>query len=220
MAYVPLNRLKTDLYTSGQEYARIDTQQEYIGYYYELYNGSKFSGKTPNDKTSIRLIEYSKLDYTTEEGDQVVSPVLPVGDFDADPSFPLNVNPQTVKIYRAAIGENPKSSYKRKLPEPHTPEPTQDDYEASEFTRYFAKKINELYFVEINRSTFEKLIKQTNEYYWEPFRTVRMPWRISGDKNQVAEINKNMTLLTEQRFKVEGLQQFLKYDYLKFYKTS
>ena len=48
MAYYPKNRIVTNLYTRGGEFSTTITGQEYTGYYYKLYNGTYFTGKTPN----------------------------------------------------------------------------------------------------------------------------------------------------------------------------
>lgn len=49
MTYIPKNKIKSNLYTQGGEFAYISTNEKYIGYYHELYNGKFFTGRTPND---------------------------------------------------------------------------------------------------------------------------------------------------------------------------
>lgn len=220
MPYIPLNRIKTGLYTSGDQYVRVDTGEYYTGPYYELYDGTFFTGESPNDNTSVQLVVEEASDWSTSDYNLTVTPVVPIGDGDSDPALSEQVIPINISNYRLAKGEDPDSSYKKKLPEPFIPTPTEQDYKVTEFRRYFAKKQNEYYFVEINKNTFDKLVTHNSEYYWQVFNCAQIPWRIAGEKSEVEKVNKNITQLAETRFKVPGLSKYLNYDYLKFYKES
>ena len=56
MAYIPKNKIQTNLYTAGGEYAYALSKVEYVGYYYKLYNGKLYTGSTPNTPNSKELI--------------------------------------------------------------------------------------------------------------------------------------------------------------------
>ncbi len=43
-------------------------------------------------------------------------------------------------------------------------------------------------------------------------------WSVSGDKETVYNVNKNMTNYMKDKFKLPSLNQFLREDYLKFWK--
>jgi len=43
--YIPKNRIKTNLYTRGDEYKNINTGIPYEGYYWSMYNGTIYTGK-------------------------------------------------------------------------------------------------------------------------------------------------------------------------------
>jgi len=62
MTYIPKNKIQTNLYTPGGEYAYASNSENYIGYYYKLYNGKYFTGKTPNDPDIKELIKLSDGD--------------------------------------------------------------------------------------------------------------------------------------------------------------
>ena len=55
MSYYPKSQIKTNLYTNGKEYVLSTNKNSYKGYYYELSNGDKFTGKTPEDGEDILL---------------------------------------------------------------------------------------------------------------------------------------------------------------------
>ena len=61
MPYYPSNRIQLNLYTDGTEYALKSNNQSYAGFYYKLYNGLSYTGKTPNDPYSQQLIPLSDV---------------------------------------------------------------------------------------------------------------------------------------------------------------
>ena len=54
--YIPKNKIKTNLYTRGDEYQNVSTGIPYTGYYWTMYNGKIFTGKNPNEKPTEELI--------------------------------------------------------------------------------------------------------------------------------------------------------------------
>ena len=56
MAYYPKSQIKTNLKTSGDEFILSSTREKYIGFYYEVSNGDKFAGKTPENGSNILLL--------------------------------------------------------------------------------------------------------------------------------------------------------------------
>lgn len=55
MPYIPLNRIKTNLFTAGNEYYNPAEKKPYQGYYHKYYNGRIFTGQTPYDQPSQEL---------------------------------------------------------------------------------------------------------------------------------------------------------------------
>ena len=56
MTYIPKNKIQTNLYTTGGEYEYVSNQENYIGYYYKLYNGKTYAGRTPNEFNPQELV--------------------------------------------------------------------------------------------------------------------------------------------------------------------
>ena len=54
--YYPQSKIITNLYTNGGEYILSTTKESYIGYYFEISSGQKYTGKTPQDGINILLI--------------------------------------------------------------------------------------------------------------------------------------------------------------------
>jgi hypothetical protein len=90
--------------------------------------------------------------------------------------------------------------------------PTPEDYKTGYFTRYFKKKINEFLFEELT-------LDQYNIVYTVLYIPFSIQWKLTGiDIDEVYTINKNTSLLTEQRYKVNGFNEYLNNDYARYYK--
>jgi hypothetical protein len=174
MTYIPKNKIQTNLYTSGGEYAYISNLENYIGYYYKLYNGKYFTGKTPNELNSKELVATPFID-----GGGITPLVIP---------------------YNPLL-------------------PTEQDYQIGEFTRYFNIKRNQAIFTEISKDTYTKFQQQNSQVSWRLYRVFSLPWQLTGDINQVAQTNKNITELTEVREKVLGLSLYLKENWIQYYRN-
>ena len=180
MAYIPQNKIQTNLYTKGNEFIYLNTQNYYIGYYHKLYNGKYFTGATPNfsDKREIIALQ-NKEKEAEKEG--------------LAGAFALSI--------------------------PYSPIlPTQQDYSNGEFTRYFSIKRNQPIFTEIDKNTYTQFQKQSPDVLWKLYRTFSLFWKLTGTVEEVAQVNKNIVELTEQREKALGLGLYLKENYIQYYK--
>lgn len=181
MAYIPKNKIQTNLYTNGGEYTLLSSGQNYIGYYHKLYNGKFFTSKTPNDSNIREIIK--------TEGDIIIDP----SNFIGDKTFPLSI--------------------------PYNPLfPTEQDYQVGEFIRYFNIKRNQAIFTEISKDTYTKFKQQDPQVSWELYRVFSLSWVLKGNINNVAQVNKNITELTEAKEKVLGLSLYLKENWTQYYK--
>ena len=200
MPYYPKNRIETNLYTRGREFSVTITGEEYIGYYYKLYNGTFFTGKTPDDTPTQELIPL--VSQPIKE-----SPIIVTLNQSED---------KNLKNYVNLLKNTPED---KKLPIPYYPKPTKENYELGEIQRYFAKKINEAIFIEIGQKDFNNLIEENNAYLWQYYVTFSIPWEISGRKNEVENINKKIVALAEFNNKVLGFNNYIKKTggYTKYY---
>lgn len=200
MPYYPLSQIKTNLYTNGREYAYIISNKEYIGYYWKASDGKIFSGKTPQDTP-------------TEE-------LTPINTYNSNTSFSnifLNINQEdTNNITYLNIKNIPITNIY--IP-PYSPTlPTSQDYQTGEFIRYFCKKSNEVIYIEINQDTYNLLLNKDPHILWQLYIPFNIPWQITGDKQIVAKTNKNIVELTMFKNKYYRFNDYLKNDYLKYFK--
>lgn len=199
--YYPKNKIKTNLYANIGEFVYSNDLSPFSGYYYSLYNGKFFEGKSPT-KNNKQIIPSSQA--LNSETDPVP---------ENKPNYLLD-------------SDNPTTSYivisgqSRKLPTSYYPQPTEQDYRTGQFRRYFCRKVNENIFLEINKTDYEALFNQDPNYVFSLYIPFYLYWYLTGDKDQTAIINKRVTLQAQQLLELSGLDKFIERTggYLKFYK--
>lgn len=196
--YYPKSQIKTNLYTNGNKLMYSDTKQNYIGYYWVTSKEEFFSGKNPDDPNTKSLIKIVIAEVQNKNSNTTI---LDISNDIAINYFSLNSSPQILNI-----------------PTYFSPQPSQQDYKIGEFQRYFVKKTNELIYIEISRDTFDKIINQDPTYLWYYYTPFYITWNISGNKEQVYNINKNIVELIINNLNLYKFNDYLRNDYLKFYK--
>jgi hypothetical protein len=200
--YYPLSQITTNLNTNGGEFVYANTLQNYKGDYYKTSKGEYFTGKTPQDGLNELLI-LSQLNegiQTTTQNDIVSffnTDDTQVGDY-------LNITNQSliapsIPTYSATL-------------------PTEQDYQNTEFRRYFCKKSNEIIYLEISKETYDKLVAQDPQILFQLYIPFNLPWQLTGDREQVYKTNRNITELTSVRQKLPMLAEYLKMNFTKYYK--
>lgn len=193
--YYPKSQIKSNLYTSGGEYAIIGSGQEYMGYYYKVSTGQFFTGKVPGDGPNDELIP-TTFDLEELGGD---------------------ARSYSPKIHVHLNNTLPNSGDDRYLPITSHPHPTDDDYRVGSFQRYFAKNISGPAYIEISKETYNNLNDRVNNIYWEIYTTLSLFWRLQGTKEEVARANKNSIELVEQKNRIIGLGAYLQFNYTQYY---
>jgi hypothetical protein len=192
--YYPKSQIKTNLFTNGGEYILSTTREDYKGYYYEISNGEKYTGKTPQDTPTVLLIQPQSLlqnSFTTKpESSLKIITVIP----SLTPTLPTRSLPQ----YNPTI-------------------PTQQDKDLGVFSRYFCKKTNELIYLEINKQTYDQLNNKNPNIAWDLYIPQLVLWQIKGNQEQTYLANKNNVSLLEQKQKWYGFSQYFKEDFSKYY---
>lgn len=209
--YYPLSQITSNLNTNGEEFAYADTKQEYKGYYWTTSSGKYYTGKTPQDTPTQRLI---KLPFEGDIGEALLnalSPELTINNFvtkvDTIQNNEVYLNLKEIDLN--AIIKSPL--YTATLP-------TQQDYVNGEMRRYFCKKTNEIIYLEVSKDTYDKLVGQDSQILYQLYLPFNLPWQLSGNKEQVFTTNKNIVELTSVRQKLPMLAEYLKMDFTKYYK--
>jgi len=188
--YYPKSHITPNLYSNG-EYSIVGSNNApYTGYYFSTIDGKYFTGRYPEDGNNLEL--------TNILGNSVEGVIDEV-------SVDLRFGTRDNYLYSTANNISPNITNPSITP--YYPQPTTQDYQLGEFTRYFAKKINQNNYIETN-------FLVPNELYI----AFQLPWLIRGDKNEVARVNQNIVRLREQELSISGFGDYLKHNYLKYYK--
>lgn len=220
--YIPKNRIITNLYTNTNEFIYKNTSTYYTGYYWKSYDGKYFTGKTPNDKPTQEIEKYINV----QDINNTSSPSIQTQIAFIDSPFPFGEDSKVqydenlILDYLTLKNVNLNKLEIKNLPSQYYPTPTLEDYNLGTFTRYFVVKANENVYLEVNKDTFDNINNQSADWAWELYTPFLLPWTLTGERDTVFITNRNITQLTEQRLKRRGLQEFLKLNYLKFYKTN
>jgi hypothetical protein len=199
--YYPLSQIKTNLYTNGKEYAYILSNKEYIGYYWKSSDGKIFSGRTPQDAPVEELTLITTYDSNASSN-----------------NIFLNINQEEINNTAYLNIKNISVNDSVYIP-PYSPTlPTSQDYQIGEFVRYFCKKSNEVIYIEISQDTYNLLLDKDPRILWQLYIPFNIPWQITGDKQTVAKTNKNIVELTMFKNKYYRFNDYLKNDYLKYFK--
>jgi hypothetical protein len=198
--YYPKTQIETNLYSSGDLLIE-STRLPYTGFYFSTYDGKYFSGKEPNDGPNFSLILPSKR----EINNQIFNDIL----FDPNPTIYDPRFEGDNSVYSNLSGANPNEiPYS---PIPNYPILTPKDIANGQFVRYFIKKSNENIYTEVNRKNY--LLASNQSLY----KQISFSWVIVGDRNKVATTNRNQLIFQENKYKIQGLGAFLRFDYTQFY---
>jgi hypothetical protein len=215
--YYPLSQITPNLYTNGNEYKIISTQENYIGHYWKNSKGQLFTGKTPQNPPNqeltliIEASPNSEASLTSPIQDKMT--IFPI--WDADSPFLEDIDFEIV-TYLTLKNIPLNTSITIPTYSPTIPTPT--DYQIGEYRRYFCKKTNEIIYLEINKDTHDKLVSKDSTILYQLYQPFNLPWQLTGDKSQVFITNKNITELTSKQQNFPMLSEYLRNDFTKYYK--
>jgi hypothetical protein len=222
--YYPKSQVKTGLYTNGNEYALVTTQEEYIGYYFETSSGKKYTGKNPNN-TAVELVPFILFPIkqiapdspNTQNNNFLPETILTPINY----SVPTLTPEEAIKyansgvnagIYNAIVDTKPRA-----IPQFGLTYPTDQEKQKGVFTRYFCKKNNELRYMEITKSTYDRLVNKNNNIAWDLYTAALLQWRITGDSNQTYLSNQASAFQVEGQSNFPGFSQYFKNNFLQYY---
>ena len=202
--YYTLSQIKTNIYTNGNEFMFLATKQPYRGNYWKTSKNRYYTGKTPQDMPVEEIIPFSD-----EEKNNLLPPTVKsnvnsfYNEYDDNSLSYLNLTnptqPGFLPLYSPTL-------------------PTQQDYANGEYRRYFCKKTNEIIYLEVSKDTYDKLVGQDPQILWQLYLPFNLPWQLTGSKEQVYKVNKNIVELTSVKQKLPMLAEYLKMDFTKYYK--
>lgn len=241
--YYPKSQIISNLYAADGVNNRVNgtlllitTKEPYTGFFWSTSDRKYYTGKTPSDRPGIELI----IDESTNKNTPLFSPLNPVSKikstlafFTGDPEVEIrglvgptpsgnpnwgwnqldNLRYATVK----GVSLNTPPEYDNPYTNPVVPSDT--DYKLGSFYRYFAKKRNANIYIETDKNMYDDIVGKSNNVTYFEFSAFRILWTLTGHKDHVKQVNKNSVDLVARTLNVQGLDKFLAYDYLKYYKS-
>jgi hypothetical protein len=205
MTYFPKSQIKTNLYSTG-EYIYLSNGEPYIGAYYKISTGKTYIGATPSFPNSPEIV----ISPNKVLIDGIIENIDPIGPPPLKSILITNISPYSQIT--------PPTPFLRSLPQPYQTLPTPQNYEDKIFSRYFAKKTNELKYKEISKQTYTLLKNKDTSIAWDLYEPVKLEWEIRGDKSIIFRNNKTTITKIEQNKKWYGFSNYLKEDYTKYWK--
>jgi hypothetical protein len=210
--YFPLSQITPNLYTNGEEFINSLTNEIYIGYYFKVSTGKYYTGRNQNDKPNTELLINSA-------GNTLTNDPSFIEEQQSNVIYTTSVDYNLIAVDYDTLTKNQFNSPKI-TPTFYPSQPTQQDYQIGEFRRFFCKKTNEYFYIEINQDTFTKLTVKDPQILWELYQPFFIDWQLTGDKQQISQVNRNSTDLVIFRNKFFGLNEYLKFDYTKYYQST
>jgi hypothetical protein len=206
MIYYPKTQIRTNLFTNGDEFINSITKELYVGNYYETSLNQQFTGKNPQDPNSVPLIPIDETalnpTQTNAENDLVLDVRF------TEPNYAYSIitkqNPNT-----------PQPTY----PKFYFAKPTQQDYQNTQFNRFFYKTLSGEKYVEISQNDYNSLINKEVKFLYQSVLAIVLPWQLTGIQEEVFKINARTTQNVENQYGIKGLGLYLNFDYTKFYKV-
>jgi len=205
--YYPKSQIKTDLYTNGEEFITSNDGIAYQGYYFSTSDNLYYTGRNPNDKPNYPLSiipnSLSLLNKTNIE----------VSDIDSYYNYPLE--------YSLALSQNtPSLNTPPSLPIQTIILPTEEEYKITEYQRYFVKKVNEIIYIEISQKEYKKYTSQDIDVSYQLYTPFTLPWVISGNRNEVSNINKKTIQRISSNLILPGFNSYFKGRYDQYFKYT
>jgi hypothetical protein len=229
MAYFPKSQITPNLYTNGGEFIYASNNRPYAGYYFKTSTGKYFTGRNqddrPNEELTILTNQANEIDNTANPNPKS-SIALPF-----EGAFPLNadvpddyISPNYsetlvidyLNVKKISLNDLPAAI----IPTYNPVLPTQQDYQNGEFRRLFAKKTNEIQYVEISLDTYSKLLAKDSQVLWQLYEPFDLTWQLTGNIEDVARVNFNTVELVSRTKKLPKLGEYLKFDYIKYYNKT
>ena len=196
--YYPKSQIKTNLFTNGGEFILSTTNQEYIGNYYKISSGKRYTGISPSNPPNILLNE-----------------IPPLTQISHDPQFQFLIQQNLIQSFLITPNYT-KTSPDRLIPLFNPTLPTPQEKQNGQYTRYFCKKTNELKYLEIDKETHTKLQAKDLQIAWDLYEPASLLWVIKGNQETVFNTNKAAVFKIEQNQRWNGFSQYFKENYSKY----
>ncbi len=201
LRYYPKSKILTNQNSKEGEFSL--GGRPYIGKYYTTYDGKSFSGPSPEIGPSEPLQKINQY------------PNSIISNLPFSEQQKINLASKTNVSFNRIPGK-PNSYY---------PQPTADDYKRGYVIRYFTKKENDTFIIEISEQEYNNIVNGTTDYDIRIYQTIKILWKITGPLNNqrksqyntipgIIETNKRLTEAANKTFL--GIVDYIGGEYTKY----
>jgi hypothetical protein len=206
------------------------TEAPYTGFFWYTAKGDYFSGKTPNDLPTERLVVLTdtKEDLPATLNNPLTPTKSKIALFLNDPepdiaglgaqNSKFGWNQSDIVTYTRARGGAINNTPTFDNPYHNPILPTEKNYELGTFTRYIVKNFPSKIFIEVDEEMYNNILSKNKKVFYYQYIPVSLPWIITGDSSQVEQVNKNIVdLAIRKNSDLSGIQEYFKGRYLQYY---
>jgi hypothetical protein len=219
--YFPKSQITPNLYTNGEEYVFLSTQENYIGYYFKTSTGKYYTGRNSSDLPNLEIIKpevnFDKIISNTQSPPNNVSIIATELEGPSEATLNPKYNTNNIDVTSYLSLKNIDQTNTTIVPYYSPINPTDQDYQMGEFRRFFCKKTNEIQYIEIDPRQYSLLTSKDPQILWQLYYPFNIPWTISGILGEIYIVNKNIVELTMKQLKLPRFNDYLKNDYLKYF---
>lgn len=203
LRYYPTSKVLTNQKAGDREFTD-SNGKIYTGKYYVTYDGKTFSGPSPE-----------------------VGPSEPLKKINIYPSAPLLSSLTLTEVQKKDIANktNVLSNRIPGKPNSYYPKPIESDYKRGYLIRYFTKKENDTFIIEISEEEYNNIVNGTADYDIRLYQTQKILWKITGPLNSqrqsqynvipgIIDTNKRLTETANKTFL--GIVDYIGGDYTKY----
>lgn len=199
--YWPKSKIVTNLNANPNDgFLYVSNNKPYSGPYYKTYNGKYFTGNIPGESGDLEIYKKSISNGTSDTIEE-----LPVATIDNNLNS-LEFN----KINNIA------SNTEKKLPYTVKNEPSESDYSAGFFKRYFLKKANESTYIEVDQDMWNNFNGKNSEWLYEMYVAFTITWKISNLREENYIYNYNTVNKLARDKNLFGLDFYFNGNFSKF----
>ena len=125
---------------------------------------------------------------------------------DPDPAIEEELNGIDILTYTNLVGKNSVNIEARLVPSPYYSSPTQKEKIVGEYRRYFARKTNQLIYIEISKETYTKFKSNDPKVASDLYECLYLPWNIGGE----GEVNRKIVAQIEKNTKWYGFTSYFR----------
>ena len=201
--YLPKSQVKPNQYTNGGEFCISSNGREYKGPYFSTSKGEFYTGKNSNAPNSVKL--------------------KPLGEESGNLSnhHHTHSTPEDIYFYNSSYYSARNMDDRNNPPRnPNSSQvlPTEEDYKAGKYTKYFVSKTNEIKFIQVNKTEYLKFKNKSPEVNWTLYEPIELEWVIGGDRETAFLTNKSSVHSISTKY--PGFGSVFKNRYDRFWRAK